>query len=382
MTNEKQNPRDKVVDSLIEKLENNPGVWQKTWKTLVTNRPYNPISGTNYRGVNLLNLALTSQIAFGGDPRWATYNQAKQAGYPVRAGSKSLAAAIFHKVALQIEMPDGNSIPIKSTNKEGQVKEIKNLVQNRLPGVYEQIKNINDLSELTNKLNSGGQFKLWYKVIITSAPLFNFAQLENVPEIEIKEAKKEWADFERAENLLTATNYTIIHDQINKNFYSPGKNEIHLTAKAAFLSPEGYYSTAFHECSHAKLHDGTIPLDYNQSNYGINKTVRAKEELRAEISSVLICAELGMNYDVQNHASYINSWITLLKNDKTELWNAVADSNKVVDAIISYEKQMELESSTREQLITPQLSPENSEQINTNLGELEEDTEKPYQLEI
>lgn len=344
----KQNPRDKAVDNLIEKLENNPGIWQKTWQTLVTNRPYNPISGTNYRGVNLLNLALTAQAKFDGDPRWATYNQAKEAGYPVKLGSKSEATAVFHKITPQLQLPNGESIPIKASTVAGQVKEIKEVVQKHMPNFGTSIQSIDNLAALSKKLNIEGSFKVWNKAIATSAPLFNFAQLENAPAIEIKEAKKQWQDYERAENLLQATNYKINHDQLTRNFYRSSTKEIHLTSKASFKSPEDYYATAFHECSHAKLDDGTIPLNYDKTKYEINKSVRAKEELRAEISSVLICAELGMNYDIQNHASYVNSWIQILKDDKAELWSAVSDSNKVADGIISFEKQMELENENKQ----------------------------------
>lgn len=382
MSAAKINPRDKVVESLIEKLENNPGSWQKTWQNIATSRPVNPLSGTQYRGVNLINLAITSSEFFSGDPRWATYKQAADAGFPVKHGSKSEASAIFHKLAPQLQFPDGNSISIKATNPNAQVKEIKSLVQENMPSVYSSIKNINDINDLKDKLNTSSSFKVWNKAVITSAALFNFQQLENAPRLEVKEPPSQnWQDYERAESLLKSTNYPIYHDQLSRNFYLPGKNEIHLTPKASFNSPEAYYATALHECAHAKLHDKTIPLDYDQSKYGINDRVRAKEELRAEISSVLICAELGMNYNVQNHANYVNSWIKCLKEDKTELWNAVADSNKVADAILAFKPQEQILDKPHEEKLEQktELETENHSLAQNNVHEIEQEVKHNIQ---
>lgn len=141
----------------------------------------------------------------------------------------------------------------------------------------------------------------------------------------------------------------ILHDRLNDNYYDPTTKEIHLVSKSAFPSPEAYYSTALHECAHAKMDDKTIPLKFNPDDYSIDKSAMAKEELRAEMSSIFICAELGINYDLQNHASYLNNWLQLLKDDKNELWNAASDSNKIADSIISLEKEQVLEQATEVQ---------------------------------
>ena len=74
----------------------------------------------------------------------------------------------------------------------------------------------------------------------------------------------------------------------------------------------------------------------------------AREELRAELSSVFMCQRLGINYNlendqshIENSAAYLNSWTKLLQNDKSELFKAAADASKITSYLIdgkSFEK--------------------------------------------
>ena len=61
-----------------------------------------------------------------------------------------------------------------------------------------------------------------------------------------------------------------------------------------------------------------------------------------EISSILICAELGMNYNLSNHAPYFNIWIKNLKDDTSEFFSAIIEATKVADACLKYEKNINL----------------------------------------
>jgi antirestriction protein ArdC len=48
-------------------------------------------------------------------------------------------------------------------------------------------------------------------------------------------------------------------------------------------------------------------------------------------------AELGIPYDPKDQASYIQSWIKVLKNDKNEVFRAAADASKACDYLHSLE---------------------------------------------
>ena len=62
----------------------------------------------------------------------------------------------------------------------------------------------------------------------------------------------------------------------------------------------------------------------------------AMEELRAELSSAFIAAELGIPADIPQHASYIDHWLGPLKQDKREIFRAAADAQRIVDMVLGF----------------------------------------------
>jgi antirestriction protein ArdC len=62
----------------------------------------------------------------------------------------------------------------------------------------------------------------------------------------------------------------------------------------------------------------------------------AQEELRAELASAFIGSTLGLPTDIPQHASYIASWIKVLKEDKREIFRAAADAQKICDLALSF----------------------------------------------
>ncbi len=82
----------------------------------------------------------------------------------------------------------------------------------------------------------------------------------------------------------------------------------------------------------------------------------AKEELRAELASVFIAAELGVPHDPANHAAYVGSWIKALKDDKHEIFKAAHDASAAADYVIRLEREiskaesLEISDSTSDQV--------------------------------
>lgn len=68
----------------------------------------------------------------------------------------------------------------------------------------------------------------------------------------------------------------------------------------------------------------------------------AKEELRAEIGSMMISGELGIGQSVDDHAAYVQSWIKILRDDPREVFRAAADAEKIMDYIMEFEHTQEL----------------------------------------
>ncbi|MCB1983872.1 MAG: hypothetical protein KDF49_00405, partial [Nitrosomonas sp.] len=68
----------------------------------------------------------------------------------------------------------------------------------------------------------------------------------------------------------------------------------------------------------------------------------AREELRAEIASMLLGHELGIGHDPGQHAAYVASWIKTLEEDPTEIFRAAVDAEKIQDYVLEFARQQEL----------------------------------------
>jgi hypothetical protein len=68
----------------------------------------------------------------------------------------------------------------------------------------------------------------------------------------------------------------------------------------------------------------------------------AREELRAEIASLMICSELNIGHNFGQHAAYLDSWIRILKDEPFELHKASADAQKIFDFVLDIQNKLEL----------------------------------------
>jgi antirestriction protein ArdC len=66
-----------------------------------------------------------------------------------------------------------------------------------------------------------------------------------------------------------------------------------------------------------------------------------REELVAELGSMMLGAETGIPHDPSQHAAYVQSWIKALKNDKNEIFRAASAASKACDFILGKERSVE-----------------------------------------
>ena len=107
-----------------------------------------------------------------------------------------------------------------------------------------------------------------------------------------------------------------------------------------FRSDRNYYATALHELGHWTGHESRLnrPL---MNEFGT--PAYAREELRAEISSMMTTRELGIPHDPNQHAAYVENWIQVLKDDPAEIIHASRDAAKIKDFIMAFEQNVEHE---------------------------------------
>jgi putative DNA primase/helicase len=300
-----QDYRELLTEKLIEQLEAGTAPWLKPWDPSVSNSqlPYNPTSGKPYKGANSLYLTAIGLGKGYSDPRWATYKQADAQGWQVRKGEKG-ALVEYWKFHDEVPVLDGQGKPVLDENG----KEKKELIKLDRPTVFRAV-------------------------------VFNAQQMDNVPELSKEPRKYDWDPLDRAEQILSSSEAKILHDQADRAFYSPARDEIHLPDRGQFPNQTAYYSTAMHELGHWTGHESRLGRDLSG---GFGSVDYAKEELRAELSSYFMADRIGVPHDPGQHAAYVKSWIKVLKEDKNEIFRAARDAEQITEYVLKLDREREV----------------------------------------
>ena len=294
---------EQVAQKFIDALEAGTAPWQKPWAAgVLHSEPHNPVSGTVYSGMNVLNLELKGHD----DPRWMTYKQAKAAGYQVRKGEKATKIG-YWQWTKEEKVLDAAGKP----KKDAKGKDITETVKLSQPRFF-------------------------------PANVFNAEQIDGIEAYVAPELPADGFEPHReAEKILASLDVKIQHNQSNRAFYVGGKvDEIRMPPKGQFESKEAYYAMALHEIGHATGHKSRLNRDMSG---GFGTENYAKEELRAEISSFMLTTKLGLGHDPSRHASYVSSWIKVLKNDHREIFKAAKDADKIQKYLTEPELRHSLE---------------------------------------
>lgn len=288
-----------VANQIIEQLKQGTAPWLKPWEAGHggNHLPFNPITGKRYRGINALYLMLNQSE----DNRWLTYKQAQSIDAQVRKGEKGTTIQYWKFTEERIKKDDkGNPI----IDEQGQPLKIQ--VNLERPKVF-------------------------------YARVFHASQIDNMPELEHK--KQDWDCIEKAEQILLQSKAVIHHTEDDSAFYRLSTDSIHLPPKTQFKTAADYYATALHELGHWSGHPSRLNRDLS---HPFGSEGYAKEELRAEIASMLLGSELGIGHDPSQHTAYIKSWIKVLEDDPLEIFRASADAEKIVTHIYKLEQKQEI----------------------------------------
>lgn len=304
--------RKAVTERLIGMLESGTAPWQKPWDAGIAamNRPHN-FNGRPYHGVNALMLWCTAIDKGYEDPRWLTFKQVNKLGGHVNKGEKAQIVE-YWQWEKEVENPETGE---------------KEKVPLEHPKVYR-------------------------------AAVFNADQCTGLPKLR-RQAQK-WSPVERAENIIAANGVPVTHNTDGSAFYSPGGDFICLPPRESFATVDAYYSTLLHEVGHSTGHPTRLNREFG-GQFGSEGY--AREELRAELASTFLCGELGIatTGSDEQHAAYVKSWVSALKNDYNEIFRAAADAEKICNYLYEREKEyLQL----KEQGIEPQVKQPAAESIN------------------
>lgn len=281
--------RNELVNMYIKSLEEGEIPWEKMWTTSI---PYNPVSGTVYKGMNNLLLSFIAVQRGYEDPRWCTFLHVQKKNWKL-VGAKGMGITV--------------EFACMYNKKEKKTYSFED---------YEKI-----IAENPEREEE-------FKRSFSHSTLYNAKHIEGIPELE-NQSKNKIIDNQFINNIISnlGVNYKELGDEA---YYNIKEDEVVIPPSNKFKSSYSYYATQLHELAHSTGHQERLNRNMD-GKFGSEEY--AKEELRAEISSSFFMQKLGLEYDdrhLQNHKAYVKNWLDILKSKPQELFFAISDANKIV----------------------------------------------------
>jgi len=269
---------DVITNRILDKLNEGTVPWQRSWSG--SEWPKNLVSKKEYRGVNHLMLS----CAGFGSPYWVTFKQCSDMGGTIKKGEHGWPVLFYTWLNDKSDVENERKIPFMRFYKVWNVDQTEGIEADKIPALMPR--------------NENERMDLCEGVI---------ANMKLRPEIKHMEARA---------------------------YYSPKLDYVNMPKLETFDKSESYYSVLFHELTHSTGHSSRLARkDFNESGFGSESY--SKEELVAELGAAFLCGHCGIdNKTIDQSASYIQSWIKRLKNDKTLIISASGLAQKSTDYIL------------------------------------------------
>lgn len=163
--------------------------------------------------------------------------------------------------------------------------------------------------------------------------VFNVEQIDGLPDHHYHRpvtAHDPVARIDLADRFFRNTGAVIRHGG-NQAYYSPVMDYIQMPPFESFRDAAGYVATLSHEVTHWTAAEHRVGRDL--SRYAKDRSERAREELVVELGSCFLCADLGIAPELEprpDHASYLQSWLKVLADDKRAIFQAAAHAQRAV----------------------------------------------------
>jgi len=275
-----------ITDKIIADLERGVRPWHRPWAggNATSSRPLRA-NGIPYQGINVVLLWIEASLKGYASPTWMTFKQAQAVGACVRKGEKG--SMVVYANAITKTETDA------STGEDS---------ERRIP-------------------------------FLKSYTVFNVAQIDGLrpmpPAPETADDRLTDADRMKAVDAFFAMVGADLRHGGTRAFYAPALDAITLPPFAAFENPGSYYATLGHEHIHWTGHSRRLNR--------LEKAPKAsepyaREELVAELGAAFLCADLGVSDEPrEDHASYLASWLKVLREDKRAIVTAASAAQRAVN---------------------------------------------------
>lgn len=278
---------ERITAQIVADLEQGVRPWHKPWNAEhAAGRITRPLrsNGIPYRGINVLVLWAASVAAGYAAPIWITFKQAQELGGHVRKGERGSTVVYASTFSRTETDPDTGA---------------------------EEERDIPFLKGYT---------------------VFNVEQVEGLPEHFYGRPAPRLDPVQRiasAEAFFAATGAIIRHGG-GMAAYSTADDIIRMPLFEAFRDAESYYATLAHEATHWTKHPDRLGRDLGRKRWGDEGY--AMEELVAELGAAFLCADLDLIPTTRaEHASYIASWLKVLKGDSRAIFTAAAHAQRAAE---------------------------------------------------
>jgi antirestriction protein ArdC len=287
--------RQQMTDMIVSMMEREGGVppWRKSWSS-TGGLHYNSASGAAYKGINQL-ICSISPAAASGDVRWLTYKQAQALGVQVRKGEHGT------QIVRMVEVSRRQAA--REAEAGGEV-----------------------LAEDGSKA-----------LVMRVYTVFNASQIDGIAPMPVRECNVTCAD--AVEQIIFGLQGTGLKVNFGQGFqpcYIPRTDEVRCPPASEFASIESFHSVLLHEAAGhgSQAMKRLAMMSSDVPRFGSAEYSRL--ELIAELVSAQLGAELGLPMSkelIESHASYLTSWLQVLKNDKNEIFRAAANAQKICDYV-------------------------------------------------
>jgi antirestriction protein ArdC len=278
-------PAETITAAIIERLEAGTRPWGQPWTGASVSRPLRAC-GTPYRGINVLWLWMAAEAAGHSSPYWMTYRQSQLLGAQVRKGQRGT-VAIFYRTYQAEDGDEGEDAEGPRTRR-----------------------------------------------VLKSFSVFNACQIDGLPKRYFPEPRPLPPPCERDSVLdgFFAAVPAIIRHSGAEAFYSPATDVVTMPEPGLFRNLHHYRATLAHELSHWTGHESRLA---RQMGGRFGSEAYAMEELVAELSSAMLGAELGLPVDhLDHHASYLASWLKVLKADSRAILTVAAKAEEAASLLL------------------------------------------------
>src|SRR3546814_595867 len=348
-----------VTDDILAMLEAGTKPWVKPW----SGGPTIPLrhNGVAYRGINVLSLWASAMRQGFASPYWLTFKQALELGGNVRKGSKGTTIVYANKLVVKDSETDNErAIPFLKRYTVFNADQVEGL-DGKYPAPAPIITNPEtrdvELEVIFSRIDAtvrigGSQAYYHPRADSIQMPAFeafhsaydSYAPLAHEP------VHPAWPERHLHRHTPTSTNPThppraveleVMFCRIDATvrivgsqaYYHTRDDYSQMPAFEAFHSADDYYATLAHEAVHHAGHESRLN---RKTLISTSRADYARDELVAELGASFIGAIVGFKVEErEDHAAYIEHWLTALRNDKRAIFEAAREAQNAADYLLA-----------------------------------------------